>query len=59
MKTIARRIHRPRNAFILKHDGFQFSLPERRNFSMILDGAQNANDRLSLVVSNLCYFEKN
>ena len=59
MRTIPRRIQRPGNVFIVKHDGFQLSPPERRNFTMILDGAQNANDRLSLVVSNLRYFQKN
>lgn len=50
MRNIPRRIHSPRIAFILKDDDFQFSLLERSNFSKILDGAQNVNDRLSLVL---------
>lgn len=57
MKTIPRRMYILRIDFIQKGDGFQFSLLKGSNFAMILDDAQNANDRLLLflVVSNLRY----
>ena len=39
MKTIPRRTYILRIDFILKGDGFQFSLLKSSNFAMILDDA--------------------